>query len=124
MEEGGTTTIQVTHEIWAALDRRKKRGESFDDVIRRLINATPVKVGDLEASVQDAIPEFETREVEDYDGDETCVNGDPIEGDVCGNPAVAKQDWRYPDDDEWSTWYYCEDCDPRQPHDEDSSQPA
>jgi predicted CopG family antitoxin len=32
------TTIEVADETWTALNRRKKPGESFDDVVQRLID--------------------------------------------------------------------------------------
>jgi predicted CopG family antitoxin len=36
-----TTTIQVEDETWDELNKRKKRGESFDEVIKRLILEIP-----------------------------------------------------------------------------------
>jgi len=37
-KEKETTLIQVTVETWEELNKRKRPGDSFDDVIRRLIN--------------------------------------------------------------------------------------
>jgi predicted CopG family antitoxin len=33
------TTIQIADETWQRLDDRKGRGESFDDVVRDLLDA-------------------------------------------------------------------------------------
>lgn len=40
-EEPKTTTIQVDVETWAKLDRLKAHGDTFDDVVDRLIEAAP-----------------------------------------------------------------------------------
>lgn len=104
-----TTTIQITNEIWAALDRRKERGESFDDVIRRLIEATGVGVGAIKEP-QPGEPEIIGGPVEDADADEDCMHYDVIDGETCGDGAVAKQEMRYGEgDDNPTTFYYCEE---------------
>lgn len=30
--------IQISDELWELLNKKKKRGESFDDVLRRMLN--------------------------------------------------------------------------------------
>jgi len=37
---GLTTNIPVSDEVWSYLDRRKGRGETFDDIIRKELNLT------------------------------------------------------------------------------------
>jgi len=32
------TTIQISDELWEELNKRKKKGESFEDVLRKLID--------------------------------------------------------------------------------------
>jgi predicted CopG family antitoxin len=32
-----TTTIQVSDEVWKELNIRKKKGETFEDIIRKLL---------------------------------------------------------------------------------------
>lgn len=104
-----TTTIEIKTDLWAALDRRKERGESFDDVIRRLIEATPAGVGALEGPHFDA--EFEDPQLIDAGSnpDKGCAHYDVIAGQECGEPVEYKQRWRYEDKDEWKTFYYCEE---------------
>ena len=36
-----TTTMEIKHSTWDELNKRKKVGESFDDVIKRLILEEP-----------------------------------------------------------------------------------
>ena len=66
------TTIEVTDETWTQLNRRKERGETFDDVISDLMSA----------QVQTVDPENEPRVVdwEEADGDEGCANYIPDRG--------------------------------------------
>ena len=34
----GTTTISVSHDTWEALNQRKNHGDTFEDVIRRMMD--------------------------------------------------------------------------------------
>lgn len=33
----GNTTVQVSNETWKALNRRREPGESFDDVLQKIL---------------------------------------------------------------------------------------
>lgn len=35
-----TTTIQIANETWKELNERKEAGDTFDDVIQRLLNSS------------------------------------------------------------------------------------
>jgi len=37
MSNPKTTTITVSYEVWEELNRRKKVGESFDHILRRIL---------------------------------------------------------------------------------------
>lgn len=67
-----TTTIEVTDETWTQLNRRKERGETFDDVISDLMTA----------EVRPVAPEKEPRVVdwEAADDDQECANRVPDRG--------------------------------------------
>ena len=36
----GDTTIQIADSVWERLNARKRKGESFNDVVIRLLNST------------------------------------------------------------------------------------
>jgi len=108
MSDTDTTTIEVSTEVWAALDRRKERGESFDDVVRNLIEATGTGIGELAGSY----PELEYGEVEPIEGDvwgKSCAHFDVIESETCGNKPTVKRPWNYEDEDEWDVFYFCDE---------------
>jgi len=105
-DEPTTTTVEVTHEIWAALDKRKSRGDSFNDVIKKLINESPAPVGAIEED-----PGLETvdiTEVEDVPEDEECTHYDIITGETCGDDPTHRQTFRYEDGDPQEL-YLCEE---------------
>lgn len=110
-ESDGTTTIEVKHETWAALDRRKDRGDSFDDVIQKLINTTPAKMGSLQVGEIDVengcIEELTVQEREEVESG--CSHYDVVTGDSCNKQIEFRQSYRYPEEDEWSYFYYCEE---------------
>jgi len=117
-EKTETTTIEVKTDVWAALDRRKGEGETFSQVVRRLINATPVGVGELQV---DNPPEIEHGTVEELTEEQktggiekNCAHYDVIDGEDCPNELQYRQQWRYADseDSEWRWWYWCEDHKP------------
>lgn len=109
-EQEGTTTVEVKYDTWAALDRRKERGDSFDDVIRKLINASAVGVGEMNVGDQGIeASDVEKLSTEQLDGlDEGCDHGDSITGEICGDDVEYRQRYRYNGEDEWSEFYYCE----------------
>jgi len=37
-----TTTIQISDEVWEELNKRKKKGETFEDVLRKLLKLKPL----------------------------------------------------------------------------------
>lgn len=41
-----TTTVTVSHETWKRLQMRKEPGDSFDDVISRLLNKSNGSAGE------------------------------------------------------------------------------
>jgi hypothetical protein len=106
-DEQDTTTVEVKIDTWAALDRRKERGDTFDDVIRRLIDATPVGMGQLKEVDQP----LEYGDVQPLDADDdpekSCAEYDIISGEACDKDVEYKQAWRYEDEEEWSWFYYC-----------------
>jgi len=113
------TTIEVTRAVWAALDKRKDEGESFNDLIIRLINQTPVKFGDLEVG---DIPDIDLRDPKPLKngGDinkETCDGFDPVEG-PCDETPKYRQEYRFTEDGDWGVWYWCEEHAPEEVQDE------
>lgn len=114
-DEPQTTTVEIKTETWAALDRRKGRGDSFDEVIQRLIDATPVGFGELEGVDQPieygGIEELTADEIEETE--EGCAHYDMISGEQCGGEVNFRQQWRYEGEEEWSHFYYCSEHVPR-----------
>jgi len=102
------TTVEVTHKVWAALDKRKERGESFNDVITRLIDNTAAPVGAIKTDANIHADEFKPA----TDTDESCVYFDTIAGETCGNDAEWKQRAYYGEDDDGEVLYYCDDHGP------------
>jgi len=49
-EEPKTTTVEVKMNTWAALDKLKERGDSFNDVIQRLLDNAAVDVNTLDGA--------------------------------------------------------------------------
>lgn len=46
-EDGGRTTIWVSDELWAELNQRKNRGDTFEDVIWRLLEDDQAEDGEV-----------------------------------------------------------------------------
>lgn len=104
-----TTTIQVTHDLWAALDKRKDSDETFDDYIRRLVDNTNMPMGTLENTAE--APTVETKPVKRIDDpqeDASCTHFDSIDG-LCENAVNYRQEYRPSYDDEFDVWYWCEE---------------
>jgi predicted CopG family antitoxin len=40
-----TTTIQISDEVWKELNTRKKKGETFEDILRKLLKLEIKKEG-------------------------------------------------------------------------------
>jgi hypothetical protein len=112
-DQTGKTTIEVTHEIWAALDKRKDRGDSFNDVIQRLIDNSAVSFGDLQEIDQPVEYGDIEREWPDDVDENGCAETDIITGEPCGEDVVCRQEYRWKDEDEWSYFYYCEEHAPQ-----------
>jgi hypothetical protein len=104
----GKTTVEVTHEIWAALDKRKERGESFNDVIHRLIDNTPAPVGAIKEDAAIQADDFERAP----DANEGCYYFNAVSGEQCGEPAEWKQRVYYGEDDDGDEMYFCDDHGP------------
>jgi len=100
-----TTTIEVSHEVWAGLDKRKERGESFDDVIRRAFAQTPAPIGTIQEAEQD-ITVASTTELDNPPAGATCVEYDVIAGETCGESAKYLAEVQYGDGDPQEL-YYC-----------------
>lgn len=99
-----TTTIEVKHDTYRALDLRKEVGESFDGAIRRLIGQVGPGVGDIKTDP--AIETGETVEVENPPGGATCSHYDLIAGETCGDPATHLHTVSYDGGDE-TEMYLC-----------------
>ena len=80
-----TTTVEVKHDTYRALDIRKDVGESFDDAIRRLIGQVGPGVGDIKT---DGAIEGEIERIEDPPAGATCSHYDIIAGEACGEKAT------------------------------------
>lgn len=50
-------TIEIKSDTWVALNARRAAGESFDDVVRRLIDDSPHEMGTLESEPPDPMAE-------------------------------------------------------------------
>lgn len=105
MADHGTTTVQVNYEIWEALEKRKEPGESFNGVIRRLINNTSAPVGSIKEDGD--IKHISTEELESVPSGATCSHYDTIAGEICGEKAAYLCKMRY-GDGEPQEFYYCE----------------
>jgi hypothetical protein len=101
-----TTTVEVKHDTYRALDIRKEVGESFDDAIRRLIGQVGPGVGEIETDP--AIEAGETIEVDDPPAGASCSHYDMIANETCGEPAAYLHTVYY-DDDDGTEMYLCED---------------
>jgi len=75
------TTIEVSDDTWTQLDRRKQRGESFDDVIQKLLDVSPVEMGD------GPLPDVEYLDHEPAPDGKQCENHDPVTAEQCENEA-------------------------------------
>jgi predicted CopG family antitoxin len=100
-----TTTIEVKYDTHRALDIRKDVGESFDEVIRRLIDQVAPSVGDIEPS--DDIEESSIERIESPPDNATCSMYDIIEGETCGDPATHIQSVTHKAGDE-TELYLCD----------------
>lgn len=104
-----TTTVQVTYETWAAMDKRKDAEETFDDFIQRLIDNTSMPMGALDnvadtpTAITGEVSKIETSEV-----DRGCAHFDAIEG-MCENEVAYKQEYRMQNTEAWDAWYWCEE---------------
>lgn len=111
-DQTDTTTIQVSIEVATALDKRKSgTATTYDKVIRKLINSSPVPMGQLKESEQ-PIEVVENEQLENPPGGATCSHYDVINGEVCGNPAKWLQTIKYGDSDP-SELYLCEKHGPK-----------
>jgi len=100
-----TTTIEVSYEVWEGLDKRKQRGESFDDVIRRAFKQTPAPIGVIQED--QGIEHVEKVELDDSPAGATCSHYDVIAGETCGEQAVYLETMQYGDGDKQEV-YLCE----------------
>lgn len=100
-----TTTIEVKHDTYRALDIRKDVGESFDGAIRRLIGQVGPGVGDIEEDA--GVEAVETVRVEDPPAGASCSNYDMIAGEACGEPATHLHTLSYEGSE--SEMYLCEE---------------
>jgi hypothetical protein len=101
-----TTTIEVSHEVHRGLDIRKERGESFDDVIRRVFEQTPAPIGSIKPDSG-----VETTEITELDGPPagaTCSDYDVIAGESCGKPATYLHTVQYEGGDPQEL-YFCDE---------------
>jgi predicted CopG family antitoxin len=110
MSENDTTTIQVSYEVAAALDRRKSGDDTYDSVIRKLINNSPVSMGKLREADQ-PIEVVGNERLENAPGGATCTHYDVVTGETCGEPAKWLQTIKY-GDGEPSELYLCDEHGP------------
>jgi len=100
-----TTTVEVKHDTYRALDIRKDVGESFDDAIRRLIGQVGPGVGDIKTD--SGIETTEIVEIDKAPGGAQCSHYDMIAGETCGDRATHIQRMSYDGGDEQEL-YLCE----------------
>jgi predicted CopG family antitoxin len=108
--ESETTTIEIKTQTWAVLDKRKERGDSFDDVIRRLVDATPVGYGEMktDAAIEGGeIEQLTDSEINELE--EQCSHFDVIAGETCNESPVCRQKVFYGDDSDGDWFYYCDE---------------
>lgn len=101
-----TTTIEVSYDVWSALDKRKEKGGTFDSVIRRLINNSPVPMGNLKET-DTPVERVDIQELE-TDEDAECHHYDVVSGERCGNTAAYVETIQYGDGDP-SEMYLCDE---------------
>lgn len=102
------TTIEITNDVWTALDYRKDRGDSFNDVIIRLINNTTVPMGSIKEASPDEEPEWgEITHLGPMPG-ELCAHYDIISGESCDVVPEYGQDVEQPNGDP-DTVHWCEE---------------
>lgn len=107
-----TTTIQVTREVSEALHKRKSGSDTLDDVIRKLINCSPVPMGKLRDAEQ-PIEVVDNEQLENPPGGATCSHYDVVTGRTCGKTAEWLQTVQY-GDSEPSELYLCAEHGPRE----------
>lgn len=100
-----TTTVEIKHDTWRALDIRKERGESFDDIIRRMIGELGPGVGEIKTD-----PNINATDYEHVpDCGEACMHYDMVAGETCDEPAEWRQEVYYGDEDDGTVMYLCDD---------------
>lgn len=99
-----TTTVVVKHDTHRALDLRKDVGESFDDVIRRMVGQLGPGVGEIKEDPN--IESGDTVELDDPPGGATCSHYDIVAGEMCGDKATHLHTVRYDGGDE-TEMYLC-----------------
>lgn len=110
-----TTTVEVKGDTYSALDRLRDQGDSFDDVIRDLVENTAVGMDGLTAEA----PPVDTGEIEELAvgerGGKQCAHVDPLTGDMCENEVVYRQAYSFGESDDGDYFYYCEEHAPDTP---------
>ncbi|AGC34547.1 hypothetical protein HSTV1_2 [Haloarcula sinaiiensis tailed virus 1] len=110
-----TTTIEVKYDTWRALDIRKDRGESFDDIIRRMVGELGPDVGEIKTDTNINSTDFKPVGDEEAEGEE-CMQYDMVAGEVCGGPVQWKQQVSYGEEptESGDTMYYCDEHGPHE----------
>ena len=112
-DEPESTTVQVQYDTYGALDKLKERGESFDDVIKRLIDNTAVGMDGLNA--YDTAPATDMGEIKSIDtasepdADKSCAHIDAVSGELCDNDVAYWQPYSFGEGDDGDVFYYCEE---------------
>jgi len=65
MDQPDTTTIQITTAMWRELNQRKRPGDTFNDVLARLLEAETCDVDDMESG--DEHPDHDRERVREPD---------------------------------------------------------
>jgi predicted CopG family antitoxin len=104
----GTTKIEIKNTTLAALDKRKKGGDNFDDVIQRLMDNSAVMFGGLKNIEEPTeLGDIERDWLDDIEPG-GCDYADPITGQFCNDKVSCRQGIRWEGDEEIDYLYYCE----------------
>jgi len=114
--EPDATTVQVKYNTYDALDKLKERGESFDDVIKRLIDNTAVGMDNLKRYDDALIPNHgDIEPINKSMNDDTkkrvelsCSHFNPVTGVLCDNEVKYMQRYEFEEND-GGHFYYCEE---------------
>lgn len=115
-----STTVQLDNETWAMLDRLKVEGETFDDVVRKLVSVAPDHVEHIAKARRGIHIKTELQQADLVEElpvvrekgklEEGCVHHDPVTREGCGEEPLVRTFYEAVDADDLEVvWFFCEE---------------